>query len=102
MIELIKETEAANAESINLRLRAIDNSLNSFQSQIDYAKEFKDKKTVFSTDGKTITETFGTSKIETLFESDTKIIQKLFENDVLKSTKTITFLPNGDIIEEVI
>lgn len=59
--------------------------------------------TVISADGTTVTETYGTKKIVTEFASDTKIVQKLYENDTLTKTKTITFSDDGlTITEEVV
>lgn len=56
--------------------------------------------TTFSADGKRITEVSGTKRIETEFVSDTVIVQKLYKNDVLIKTKTITFSADGMTIEE--
>lgn len=61
---------------------------------------FESRNTVFATDGQSITETFGDKKIETEFVSDSQIIQKLYENDVLTLTKTITFSSDGLTISE--
>lgn len=66
-------------------------------------KGFDAWKTAFSEDGKTITQTSGTTKIVTTFDSDTAITQKLYKADVLTSTKTTTFSEDGlAISEEVI
>ncbi|RDY21448.1 hypothetical protein [Criibacterium bergeronii] len=56
----------------------------------------------FSTDGKTITEKVNDKKIVTEFISDTTIVQKLYVNEVLNLTKTITFLNGGKNIKEVV
>lgn len=61
---------------------------------------FIPKTTVFSADGRTITETFGDKRIETEFVSTNTIIQKLYEGNVLTTTKTITFSVDGLTIEE--
>ena len=59
--------------------------------------------TVFTKDGKSITETMGDKKIITEFTSSTQIIQKLYKNDVLTLTKTIAFSEDGlNITEEVV
>lgn len=42
----------------------------------------------------------GTKKIETIFVSANKIVQKLFEGELLQKTKTITFSSDGLIINE--
>lgn len=55
---------------------------------------------VFSADGKTVTETDGSNKIVTTFDSDTVITQKLYKSDVLTSTKTITFSADGLSVNE--
>lgn len=74
------------------------------QNQIDALEVktdgFDPRKTVFSSDGETITETYGTKKIETTFVSANKIVQKLFEGELLQKTKTITFSSDGLIINE--
>lgn len=74
------------------------------QNQIDALEVktdgFDPRKTVFSSDGETITETYGTRKIETTFVSANKIVQKLFEGELLQKTKTITFSSDGLIINE--
>lgn len=62
---------------------------------------FDPRNTVFSEDGKTITETYGLKRIETEFVSATTIVQKLYESNVLFLTKTITFNADGSIKEEV-
>lgn len=63
-------------------------------------KGFDAWKTEFSTDGKTITQTSGTDKIVTTFDSDTVITQKYYKDDVLTKTKTITFSEDGSTISE--
>lgn len=64
---------------------------------------FDARTTVFSSDGQSITETFGEKKIVTNFVSDTQIVQKLYNNDTLMLTKTITFSSDGlTISEEVV
>ncbi len=61
---------------------------------------FDSRETVFSEDGKSITETYGIKKIETEFMSNNTIVQKLYENNVLTKTKTITFSSDGLNIKE--
>lgn len=61
---------------------------------------FEARNTTFSEDGKTITETYGVKRIETEFVSDSTIVQKLYDNDVLTKTKTITFSADGLSIKE--
>lgn len=61
---------------------------------------FEARNTVFSKDGKTITETYGTKKIETTFVSENTIVQKLYKGDVVSLTKTVTFGADGTTIKE--
>lgn len=61
---------------------------------------FEARNTVFSKDGKTITETYGTKKIETTFVSENTIVQKLYEGDVVSLTKIVTFGADGTTIKE--
>lgn len=74
------------------------------QNQINYVERktdgFVPKQTVFAKDGKTITETSGDDKIVTVFESDTRIVQKLYNKDVLSLTKVTTFNADGEVISE--
>jgi hypothetical protein len=81
-----------------------DDVAGNLQNQIDTLEVktdgFAPMTTTFSTDGKRITEVSGTKRIETEFVSDTVIVQKLYENDVLMKTKTITFSADGMTIEE--
>lgn len=74
------------------------------QNQIDSldvkTDGFDPQKTVFSADGQTITETYGNKKIETNFVSADKIVQKLYEGELLTLTKTITFSGDGLTINE--
>lgn len=77
---------------------SLQNQINSLETKTD---GFDPRNTVFSEDGKTITETYGAKRIETEFVSRTKIVQKLYDNDVLFLTKTITFNADGSIKEEV-
>lgn len=74
------------------------------QNQIDSldvkTDGFDPRKTVFSADGQTITETYGNKKIETNFVSANKIVQKLYEGELLTLTKTITFSGDGLTINE--
>lgn len=74
------------------------------QNQIDSldvkTDGFDPRKTVFSADGQTITETYGNKKIETNFVSADKIVQKLYEGELLALTKTITFSGDGLTINE--
>lgn len=81
-----------------------DDVAGNLQNQIDTLEVktdgFAPMTTTFSADGKRITEVSGTKRIETEFVSDTVIVQKLYENDVLMKTKTITFSADGMTIEE--
>lgn len=61
---------------------------------------FEARNTVFSKDEKTITETYGTKKIETTFVSENTIIQTLYEGGVVSLTKTVTFGADGTTIKE--
>src|SRR5699024_8017354 len=74
------------------------------QNQIDALEVktdgFDPRKTVFSSDGETITETYGTNKIETTFVSANTIVQKVFEGTRLQKTRTISFSSDGLIINE--
>ena len=74
------------------------------QNQIDSldvkTDGFDPRKTVLSADGQTITETYGNKKIETNFVSADKIVQKLYEGELLTLTKTITFSGDGLTINE--
>lgn len=74
------------------------------QNQIDSldvkTDGFDPRKTVFSADGQIITETYGNKKIETNFVSADKIVQKLYEGELLTLTKTITFSGDGLTINE--
>lgn len=76
------------------------------QNQIDVLDTktdgFEARETMFSQDGNTITETYGTKRVETEFVSERQIVQKLYEGDVLALTKTVTFSADGlSISEEV-
>lgn len=63
---------------------------------------FTSNDVTFSADGKTVTEIKGDKKIVTEFKSDTVIVQKLYINEILNKTKTVTFLNGGKNIKEVI
>ena len=75
----------------------LQNQINALDIKTD---GFEARNTTFSEDGKTITETYGVKRIETEFVSDSTIVQKLYENDVLTKTKTITFSADGLSIKE--
>lgn len=75
----------------------LQNQINALDIKTD---GFEARNTTFSEDGKTITETYGIKRIETEFVSDSTIVQKLYDNDVLTETKTITFSSDGMTIEE--
>lgn len=75
----------------------LQNQINSLDVKTD---GFDPRKTVFSADGQTITETYGNKKIETNFVSADKIVQKLYEGELLTLTKTITFSGDGLTINE--
>lgn len=91
----------------SLKTQLDENTAGNLQNQIDTLDTktdgFNACNTVFSTDGKTITEVSGDKKVVTVFESSSKIVQKLYENDVLTLTKTVTFSEDGlSITEEVL
>lgn len=75
----------------------LQNQINALDIKTD---GFEARNTTFSKDGKTITETYGVKRIETEFVSDSTIVQKLYDNDVLTKTKTITFSADGLSIKE--
>lgn len=75
----------------------LQNQINALDIKTD---GFEARNTTFSDDGKTITETYGVKRIETEFVSDSTIVQKLYDNDVLTKTKTITFSADGLSIKE--
>lgn len=75
----------------------LQNQINALNIKTD---GFEARNTTFSEDGKTITETYGVKRIETEFVSDSTIVQKLYDNDVLTKTKTITFSADGLSIKE--
>lgn len=81
-----------------------DDVAGNLQNQIDTLEVktdgFAPMTTTFSADGKHIVEVSGSKRIETDFQSDTVIVQRLYENDVLMKTKTITFSADGMTIEE--
>lgn len=77
----------------------LQNQINTLDTKTD---GFEPRQTMFSADGRTITETYGEKRIETEFVSDSVIVQKLYENNVLSATKTITFGADGNISEEVV
>lgn len=77
----------------------LQNQINALDTKTD---GFDPRNTVFSQDGKTITETYGVKKVITEFVSESTIVQKLYENGVLVKTKTVTFAADGlNIKEEV-
>lgn len=76
----------------------LQNQINALDTKTD---GFDPRTTVFSQDGTNITETYGVKRIETEFVSSSTIIQRLYENNVLALTKTITFNADGSIDEEV-
>lgn len=81
-----------------------EDAAGNLQNQIDSldvkTDGFDPRKTVFSANGQTITETYGNKKIETNFVSADKIVQKLYEGELLTLTKTITFSGDGLTINE--
>lgn len=83
-----------------------DDVAGKLQNKIDYLDTktdgFESRSTGFSDDGNTITEIYGDKKIVTEFVSDSQIIQKLYKNELLISTKNITFSGDGKSIEEVV
>lgn len=99
-----KQTTAFNAWFDGVRGKLSGDVATNLQNQIDELDTrvdgFSTHNTVFSADGKTITETYGDKKIVTNFVSDTIIKQILYENNVLIKTKTITFTGDGTQIKE--
>jgi hypothetical protein len=77
----------------------LQNQITDLDSQVE---GFEGRETNFSQDGSTITETHGEKKIVTEFVSDKQIVQKLYENDLLTKTKTVTFSDDGLNIKEEI
>ena len=81
-----------------------DDVAGNLQNQIDLldvkTDGFDPRNTVFSADGQTITESYGDKKIETTFVSADKIVQKLYEGELLTLTKTVTFGSDGLTISE--
>lgn len=81
-----------------------DDVAGKLQNQIDSldvkTDGFDPRTTVFAADGQTITETYGDKRVETTFVSANEIVQKLYENDLLTLTKTITFSGDGLTINE--
>lgn len=75
----------------------LQNQINALDIKTD---GFEARNTTFSEDGKTITETYGVKRVETEFVSDSTIVQRLYDNDVLTKTKTITFSADGLSIKE--
>lgn len=61
---------------------------------------FNPRDTQFAEDGKSIEEVDGDKKIVTEFNDDGTIVQRLYENEVLKLTKTVTFSDDGLNIKE--
>lgn len=74
------------------------------QNQIDEldvkTDGFDARDTVFSSDGKMITETFGNKKIVTEFLANGQIVQKLYVDTAMVRTKTITFSEDGFNVQE--
>lgn len=75
----------------------LQNQINALATKTD---GFDPRNTVFNQDG-SITETYGLKRIETEFVSASTIVQRLYENNALALTKTITFNADGSIDEEV-
>ena len=105
----ISDFETQQEQLFNTWFEFVKNQLGedvagNLQNQIDSldvkTDGFDPRKTVFSADGQTITETYGNKKIETNFVSADKIVQKLYEGELLTLTKTITFSGDGLTINE--
>lgn len=105
----IADFETQQEQLFNTWFEFVKNQLSedvagNLQNQIDSldvkTDGFDPRKTVFSADGQTITETYGNKKIETNFVSADKIVQKLYEGELLTLTKTITFSGDGLTINE--
>lgn len=103
-----KETEEARFniwfDSVQSQLSddVAGNLLNQINTLDDKSDGFIPKTTAFSANGKTITETFGNKRIVTELISTSQIIQKLYEDNILTKTKTISFSDDGMTIKEVV
>lgn len=76
------------------------NLLNEIETLDVKTDGFNPRDTQFAEDGKSIEEVDGDKKIVTEFNDDGTIVQRLYENEVLKLTKTVTFSDDGLNIKE--
>lgn len=76
------------------------NLLNEIEALDVKTDGFNPRETQFSEDGKSIEEVDGDKRFVTVFQDDGSITQYLYENDVLKRTKTVTFSDDGTSIKE--
>lgn len=93
----------------NVWFEAIRNRLSgdiatSLQDQIDVLKDqvagFTQKQTIFSEDGKTITENTPDGEVRVRFNDDGSIVEQQYQGGVLVKTKTTTFSADGLTISE--
>jgi hypothetical protein len=61
---------------------------------------FEPREVTFSGDGNTIVEVYGNKRIETIFQSEDKIVQRFYENGSNILTKTILFGADGLSVRE--
>lgn len=90
-----------------IRSRLSGDVATSLQDQIDSLDDkvagFVDKQTVFSADGKSITETSGDTKLLVTFNDDGSITEKQVKGGVVVQTKKTTFSADGlEIKEEIV
>jgi hypothetical protein len=91
----------------HVRDQLSNDAAGNLQNQVDdldlKRKGFENKIINFSTDGKRVVERFGKvlDRIETKFMDDGTIVQELYIDGVLIKTKTITFLADGTIKEDI-
>ena len=76
------------------------NLLNEIETLDVKTDGFNPRDAQFAEDGKSIEEVDGDKKIVTEFNDDGTIVQRLYENEVLKLTKTVTFSDDGLNIKE--
>ena len=103
------EYEALQTQLFNVWFDSIRDKLSGdvatkLQNEIDElntkVEGFVAKDISFSPDGKHITETSGTLRRETVFNTDGSITEKLYDNDILIHTKNTTFSADGSNIKE--
>lgn len=81
-----------------------DDVAGKLQNEIDEVDDkvdgYIERETVFSDDGKEITQTSGKQKIVTTFVDDFHILQEFYDNNIKIKTKAITFSQDGKVISE--